>query len=124
MNSCSIYSAYGTSAERQPLFHRSMQRRLDFPSDGLHVSFFDVSFMLLYVMLLCVLQALLSEADELWVELRHDHIAKVLMELDKRFKDVLRDNAGIHCTILMCILRSIYLTMRQLSLVSFSREPL
>ena len=37
---------------------------------------------------------MLSESDELWVELRHNHIAHVLMELDKRFKEVLKDNAA------------------------------
>ncbi|KAG5179327.1 Sec1-like protein [Tribonema minus] len=38
-------------------------------------------------------EALLNEADELWVELRHEHVAKVLTELDRRFKEVLRDNS-------------------------------
>lgn len=37
-------------------------------------------------------EALLNDADELWVELRHLHIAKVLTDLGTRYKEILRSN--------------------------------
>ena len=39
-------------------------------------------------------QALLGEQDDLWVELRHDHIAKVIETIKARMKDIMDHNSG------------------------------
>ena len=39
-------------------------------------------------------QALLNENDELWVEMRHTHIATVIKAITERMKDMMANNAG------------------------------
>ena len=39
-------------------------------------------------------KALLGEADELWVELRHQHIAKVIEQIKEKMNDIIQNNAG------------------------------
>lgn len=39
-------------------------------------------------------QALLNEADEFWLELRHSHIAKVIETIKERMNDIIQNNAG------------------------------
>lgn len=39
-------------------------------------------------------EALLNENDDLWVELRHSHIAKVIETIKDRMKDIIQNNAG------------------------------
>lgn len=39
-------------------------------------------------------QAILGEQDDLWVELRHQHIAKVIEVIGERVKDIMDNNAG------------------------------
>jgi len=39
-------------------------------------------------------QAILNDNDELWVELRHSHIAKVIGEIKERMNDIIQNNAG------------------------------
>jgi syntaxin-binding protein 1 len=39
-------------------------------------------------------EALLNENDDLWIELRHNHIAKVIETIKDRMKDIIQNNAG------------------------------
>jgi syntaxin-binding protein 1 len=39
-------------------------------------------------------QALLNESDEFWMELRHNHIAKVIETIKERMNDIIQNNAG------------------------------
>jgi Sec1 family len=39
-------------------------------------------------------EALLSESDDLWVELRHMHIAKVIQAISLRMKDIIQNNSS------------------------------
>ncbi len=39
-------------------------------------------------------QALLSESDEFWMELRHNHIAKVIETIKERMNDIIQNNSG------------------------------
>ena len=39
-------------------------------------------------------QALLGENDALWIELRHDHIAKVIGKIKDRMTDIIQNNSG------------------------------
>ena len=39
-------------------------------------------------------QALLNENDEFWLELRHNHIAKVIETIKERMSDIIQNNAG------------------------------
>jgi len=39
-------------------------------------------------------QALLGENDALWIEMRHDHIAKVIGKIKDRMSDIIQNNSG------------------------------
>lgn len=39
-------------------------------------------------------QAILNESDEIWLELRHQHIAKVIETIKERMSDIIQNNSG------------------------------
>lgn len=43
-------------------------------------------------------KALLNDSDQLWVEFRHQHIAKVMEQIGERTRDYIQANAGVELT--------------------------